>query len=277
VVDEVRRGFGERRVGHAGTLDPFASGLLVLCLGPATRLAEFVSSLDKEYLTTFHLGRRTTTHDPEGATVSESDAWRGLSHGRLEAAIANFRGALAQVPPRYSAKKLAGEPAHRRVRRGEDVRLETVPVTVHAFELLEVALPEITLRIACSSGTYVRALARDLGDVLGVGAFVSRLRRTRVGRFAVEDAVSLDAIGDFSRKPTAWLAPTDALSHLPTVAVDELEAARLAHGQDIETPLAGLEPGEPVLVVRGGELIAVGVARSGRLAPRKVFVGGSGS
>jgi tRNA pseudouridine55 synthase len=277
VVDEVRRALGERRVGHAGTLDPFASGLLVLCVGAATRLAEFISGLDKEYVTTFQLGRRTTTHDPEGATVDESDAWRGLSLETLESAIANLSGELAQVPPRFSAKKLAGEPAHRRARRGEDVRLEAVPVTVHALELLEVALPEITLRIACSSGTYVRALARDMGDTLGMGAFVSRLRRTRVGRFAVEDAVPLAAVSDLSRKPTAWLAPPDALAHLPTVAVDGPQAARLAHGQDIETPLVGIEPGEPVLVLRGGELVAVGVARGGRLAPRKVFVSGSGS
>jgi tRNA pseudouridine55 synthase len=277
VVDEVRRVFGERRVGHAGTLDPFASGLLLMCVGPATRLAEFLSGLDKEYLTTFRLGRSTATHDPEGATLSESDAWQGLTTQALEAVSAALQGTYDQVPPRFSAKKLAGEPAHRRARRGEEVHLDAVPVTVHAVDLLEISLPEITLRITCSSGTYVRALARDMGDALGVGAFVSRLRRTRVGRFDVADASPLDSVGDLSKKPRAWLAPAAALAHLPTIAVDEPQASRLAHGQDIETTLVGIEPGEPVLVLHGGELVAVGVARGGRLAPRKVFVVGSGS
>jgi tRNA pseudouridine55 synthase len=271
VVDAVRRAFGERRVGHTGTLDPFASGLLLVCVGQATRLAEFLSGMDKEYLATFRLGRRTATHDPEGKVELESEGWRALERTAVDGALASLRGDLLQVPPTYSAKKLAGEPAHRRARRGERVELEAVPVVVRELDLLSAELPDLALRIVCSSGTYIRALARDLGDALGVGAHVSRLRRTRVGSFEVARAVALDALGDERLVERAWLEPREALAHLPSVVVDDVEAARLAHGQDIDAALAGVGQGEAVAVLRAGELVAVGTSRNGRLSPRKVF------
>jgi tRNA pseudouridine55 synthase len=277
VVDEARRILAERRVGHTGTLDPFASGLLVLCLGPATRLAEFLSGLDKEYQATFLLGRRTATHDPEGEVVGESDSWRALHRADVESALSQLLGTIAQVPPSFSAKKLGGEPAHRRARRGEAVDLAAVPVTVHELELLEMALPEVRVRISCSSGTYVRALARDLGDALRVGAHVSRLRRTRVGRFHVRDALHLSALREPERWREGWLDPAEALSHLPSVSVDEPQAARLARGLEIDAPLGGIAPGETVLVLRETQLVAVGIAKGSRLAPRKVFLGKVGS
>jgi tRNA pseudouridine55 synthase len=273
VVDVVRRAFSERRVGHTGTLDPFASGLLLVCVGPATRLAEFLSGTDKEYLATFRLGRRTSTHDPEGKVELESDGWRDLRPADIESALASLRGDLLQRPPTYSAKKLAGEPAHRRARRGEVVELEAVPVVVRELEMVSAELPDVALRIACSSGTYVRALARDLGDALGVGAHVSRLRRTRVGSFEVGRAVALDALADRSLVERAWLEPAEALAHLPSVVVGDAEAARLAHGQDIDAALAGIGQGDAIAVLRGGELVAVGTSRGGRLSPRKVFAG----
>jgi tRNA pseudouridine55 synthase len=260
-------------VGHTGTLDPFASGLLVLCLGPATRLSEYLSGMDKEYAAVVHLGRRTTTLDPEGEVLSESDAWRGLERADLERALAGLRGALLQTPPGFSAKKLAGEPAHRRARRGEAVELSPVRVTVHELELLDAPLPEARLRVVCSSGTYVRALARDWGEALGVGAYLKELRRVRVGPFHVGDAAPAAELDDADALAGRLVEPAGALSHLPSVSLGEREAARLAHGQDVPAPAVDVPEGAPVAVLRQGALVAVATAVGGRLRPRKVFAG----
>jgi tRNA pseudouridine55 synthase len=272
VVARARRSLGTRRIGHTGTLDPFASGLLLLCVGKATRLAEYLSGLDKTYEAIAVLGTSTDTLDREGAVVEQRDGWTSLTGEDIEEALAAFRGTTDQVPPRYSAKKVAGEVAHRRARRGEDVELAPVRVTISSLEATSLALPRVGMRVTCSSGTYVRSLARDVGDALGVGAHLAELRRTSIGSFSVECALSLDELDDPARVTSAALDPLQALHHLPQMDVSEDVAARLAHGQavrvlDVEREVVG-----PIAVTHAGGLIAVGESTGGVLRPRKVFV-----
>jgi tRNA pseudouridine55 synthase len=229
--------------------------------------------MDKEYVAVVRLGRTTSTLDREGEVLSESEAWRELVPEMLENALAGLRGRLLQVPPEFSAKKLGGEPAHRRARRGETVELSPVEVTVHELELLGTDLPEARLRVVCSSGTYVRALARDWGEALGVGAHLTELRRVRVGAFHVRDAAPPEALDDAGELLRRIIEPSRALAHLPAVSLSEDEAARLAHGQEVATPGAGLSLAGPVAVLRRGALVAVASSVDGRLRPRKVFSG----
>ncbi|NIP58321.1 MAG: tRNA pseudouridine(55) synthase TruB, partial [Gemmatimonadetes bacterium] len=187
VVARARRALDTGRIGHTGTLDPFASGLLLLCVGPATRLSEYLTALEKSYVAVARLGVGTDTLDPEGAVVERSDSWSELDRARIEEASASFLGRREQVPPQFSAKKVGGEAMYARARRGERVELSPIPVEIHELELLGVDLPDVRLRIRCSSGTYVRALARDLGAALGEPAHLAELRRTAVGSFRVQD------------------------------------------------------------------------------------------
>jgi tRNA pseudouridine55 synthase len=275
IVDHVRRALRTRRVGHTGTLDPFASGLLVVCVGNATRLSRYLTGLDKEYLAVVRLGASTSTDDTEGEITGQSEAWIDLCRDALEAALDGLRGEILQVPPEFSAKKVGGEAAHRKARRGERVSLAAVPVAVRRLDLLDAELPDLRLRIVCSSGTYIRALARDLGAALGVGGHLVELRRTRVGAFRVEDAVRPD--GDVANPPsTAWLEPSVAMSHMAAVRVDALQAKRLANGQSIPLEAQSLNAGEHVAVLLDEELVAVAVAEPGRVSPQVVLVGGGG-
>jgi tRNA pseudouridine55 synthase len=213
-----------------------------------------------------HLGVETDTLDLQGETVAESAGWEEVTPDHLEEALDRFRGEILQLPPAYSAKKVGGEAAHRRARRGEAVELE--PVTVHIRELVleGVELPRVRFRVTCSSGTYIRALARDLGRDLGVGAHLTALRRTRVGPFSVEGAVSGDFPGDIS--DAAWLTPLQALEGWPVIRVDADQARRIGHGQrlPVDAPDA-----EEVAVALQGELLAVGAVRAGVLHPSRVF------
>ncbi|HZD05789.1 MAG TPA: tRNA pseudouridine(55) synthase TruB [Longimicrobiales bacterium] len=268
VVTRVRRVLDIRKVGHTGTLDPFASGLLLLCLGSATRLSEYLTGLDKTYLATVRLGVATTTHDPEGEVVGESRTWEDLERFRVEEVLQGFRGDLLQRPPAFSAKKVRGEAAHRRARRGEAVELPPAEVRIDALEVVEWGLPDLRIRVRCSSGTYVRALARDLGEALGTGAHLRALRRTTVGDFRVEDALPLERLAAATAEEY-WIPPARALAHLPDVLVDAEQAALLADGRWL-TLERDLPPG-PIAVRCGPALVAVATADGRRLRPRKVF------
>ncbi len=287
LVASARRALGTRRVGHAGTLDPFASGLLLLLVGGGTRLAEYLSPLPKSYVATARLGIRTTTHDPEGEVVERSDGWKALATESIREALDAFRGEVRQLPPRYSAKKVGGRPAHRRVRAGEEVTLAPATVTIHEVALEEVRLPELRFRVTCSTGTYIRAMARDLGEALGVGAYLTDLRRTRIGPFSVEEALPAHRLEEDPGAARAALhPPLLALPHLPRIELDADEAARVAMGQAVPVPGTG-DGGEevrvewhddpsgrgsgPVALAREGELVAVGEVSEGRIRPRKVF------
>jgi tRNA pseudouridine55 synthase len=247
LVARTRRLAGTRKVGHAGTLDPMATGLMILGVNSSTRLLTYLVGLDKEYLATIRLGRATTTDDREGEVVSRAEPGRirDLAAADVERAIADLRGTISQVPSAVSAIKVDGKRAYARVRAGEDVELAAREVTVSAFDVLRVdavepeegeedgAQLDLDVRITCSSGTYVRALARDLGRALGVGGHLTALRRTRVGPFLVDDAVAIDELVVTDR----LIPPADAAGRLFDVLhLTEQEAVDLGHGKRLTTP-----------------------------------------
>lgn len=270
VVALARRGLKTRRIGHTGTLDPFASGLLLLCVGPATRLSIYLTHLDKTYEAEALLGVRTDSHDLEGAVVRVVEGAEAVGDRAVDQALDALRGPQEQVPPAFSAKKVGGEAAHRRVRRGETVELAPVSVIVHAIDLLDRDGARVRFRVRCSSGTYVRALARDLGERLGVGAHLTALRRTAVGAFSVDEAVAADALDRVP--PAAWIAPAEALRRAGVVTFEAGpdDPAQLAQGRVV--PCDDTLGAAPVAAVRDGRLLAVGEARNGRFQPRRVFV-----
>lgn len=272
MVARVRRVLGIRRVGHTGTLDPFASGVLLMCIGRSTRLAEYLGGFPKEYLATARLGVSTTTDDVEGEVSSSSEMWRDLDEILIAEALRGFEGDSLQRPPPYSAKKVKGEAAYARARRGEEVVLEPVSVTIHEIGLVRVELPEVEFRVTCSTGTYVRALARDLGARLNVGAHLTALRRMAIGPFRVDRSLPPEALEDLGAVREALIRPLDALGHLPVIEVSQEEARLLQSGQAL--PYHGapaVEDAGEMAVAFGSHLLAVAVREGDRLRPRKVF------
>jgi tRNA pseudouridine55 synthase len=230
IVAAVRRLSGIRRVGHTGTLDPLATGLLAICVGRATRLAEYMSGHRKSYETTIRIGQETTTYDAEGEIVVERQV--SVSEEEIATALEAFRGEITQVPPLYSAVKIDGKPLYRLAREG--VEIEPPARTVTIFELDPVAWSEplLELRLTCSSGTYVRSLAHDLGRELDCGGHVSALRRTAIGSFTVEEAASLEAL-DKENLPEHLLPNESAVGHLPRLSLTRDDAINLYHGRTI--------------------------------------------
>lgn len=233
VVDRARQAIGTRRIGHAGTLDPFATGLLILLVNRTTRLLPFLDAEPKVYRARIRFGVRTTTDDPEGESVEEAPP---PAQAVVERAIGTLTGHLLQRPPAFSAKRVAGVRAYAAARRGEPIALEPVGVTVYEWRVLERSGRDLDVEIRCSGGTYVRALARDLGEATGSAAHLAGLRRTRSGRFDVADAVTLEALarGDFELLP-----PTAAVGQLPQQALDDLDAKRVTHGQNVTAQTQG--------------------------------------
>lgn len=271
VVAMTRRALRTRRVGHTGTLDPFASGLLLLCLGPATRLAEYLSALPKSYTATVRLGVATATDDATGEVISSADASAVTREALLDAFQAQS-GEIEQLPPFFSAKKVGGERMYAAARRGE--RLERTParVTVYGIELIAFDPPFADFTVHCSSGTYIRSIARDVGEALGVGGHLTRLRRTRVGDHRVEGAVPVDGLGDPDLVRSAFVGPADAVSHLPRTVLGEEAVAALRHGRAAAAD-AALPAGVPIAMLdAGGALLAIGERIDDRLQPRKVFL-----
>ena len=233
VVAVARRALRERRVGHGGTLDPFATGLLVLLVGRATRLLPYLSGEPKVYAATIRFGSETTTDDLSGEPTVEAPR---PTLAAVREALPALTGALLQVPPAYSAKKVAGERAYDAARRGAPLALPPVPVVVHGWELGALRDDELAVTVTCSGGTYVRALARDLGRAAGSAAHLTRLRRLRSGPFDVGDALPLDALerGEAELRP-----PLDALGTLPVDALDASAVQRLLRGIPVPASAAG--------------------------------------
>jgi tRNA pseudouridine55 synthase len=263
----VRRALGVRRVGHAGTLDPFATGLLIVLVGRATRLSQYLVDLPKSYAGVLVLGTETETDDRTGVVVQSLDAWRGVTQAAIASAMTDLTGQIEQRPPAYSAKHTGGRRAHHLVRRGQTVELEPRTVVVSRFELREQEGPRVSFAAEVSGGTYVRALARDLGRSLGCGAHLDELRRTAVGPFRVEDAVALDAL---ERDPPALHPPSEAVPHLSQLELDEARRAQVVHGQPVPGEGVGTEP---VALVAHGQLIAIAEPTGGFLKPRVVLEG----
>lgn len=261
IVARVRRLSGQRRIGHTGTLDPMASGLLLLCLGQATRLVEYYQGHDKRYQAVVTLGVATDTYDATGTTVAEASVPL-LSEAQVEAALARFRGDLQQTPPIYSALKQEGEALYAKARRGEEVTVAARPVTIHQLTLLAQTPTTLTLDVICSAGTYIRSLAYDLGQALGTVAHLSELRRSEAGAFTLADAHTLPTIEAAAEAGTfgELLWPLGARIGLPTLPLDEATALRLSQGQRVVMDRSGDTPdtlamaqslgGEPLGIVR---------------------------
>lgn len=263
VVDIARRALGEQRVGHLGTLDPFAKGLLVLVVGRATRLAPFAAAWSKSYEGVIRLGVTTDTDDATGAIVATAP-WSGVTPAQLAQVIGGFRGAYEQRPPAYSAVKIAGERAYRRARRGEAVAPESRPVEIRELEIVEAAVPDLRFRATVSAGTYLRSLARDIGVALGCGAHLTALRRTAVGPLQLEDAVAPEAI-----TPAALQDAAALVAHLPRRQVDKKEREAVLHGRPLPSTQVA-DGGRQTAIFDGAELLAVAEQVGDLLKPRVV-------
>ncbi|WP_083659931.1 tRNA pseudouridine(55) synthase TruB [Acuticoccus yangtzensis] len=276
-LSAVKRLFSPEKAGHAGTLDPIATGLLPLAFGEATKTVPFVVDGAKTYEFTVKWGAATATDDTEGEVIATSD--KRPTRAEIEAALPAFVGEISQVPPRYSAIKVDGQRAYDLARGGEVVELKPRIVTVTRLAILgEPAEDEVTLVCDCGKGTYVRSIARDLGEALGTYGHVTALRRTRVGPFHAEDMITLDDLREEAVDPQAAIdevlrEPSDALLGLPEIVVDRNAAGRLRRGQG-----ALLRPGDPALeenseicAMEGGKLVALCRAEAGELRPVRVF------
>ncbi|HXL06598.1 MAG TPA: tRNA pseudouridine(55) synthase TruB [Gemmatimonadales bacterium] len=264
VVDTVRGALGTDRVGHLGTLDPFAAGLLVIVVGRATRLAPFAAAWTKAYEGVIRLGTTTSTDDATGVPVATSDAWRDIDAEQVERVLATFRGAYDQRPPAYSAVKVAGERAYRRARRGEAVALPARRVEVTELVLVRCAPPDVSFRARVSGGTYLRSLARDVGEALGCGAHLAALTRTEVGPYRLAAAVAPEAVtaGDLRE-------PAELVGGLPRRDLDDAGRAAVIHGRAVPAG-SGMRDAGSVALFANGQLVAIAQQVGDVLKPRVV-------
>jgi tRNA pseudouridine55 synthase len=274
VVARVRKITGQRKVGHAGTLDPMATGVLLLCLGQATRVAEYLMASDKTYRARIRLGITTDTYDLEGKTTSQAETDR-ITRAQVEGELSHLVGRVEQIPPMYSAIKHKGTPLYRLARRGETVARQPRQVEIRALELLAWAPPELEIEVHCSKGTYVRSLAHDIGQRLGCGAHLAGLTRIASGHFRIEQAVTLQDLEQAIAQGelVTLMQPLDAaLRAFPAVTADQATASKIAFGQQVCLSAA---PEGPMCraYAADGRLLALLRHQAGELwQPHKVFV-----
>ena len=264
-VQKLRRLTGIKRIGHLGTLDPLGTGVLPMIVGRATRLAQFFSHHERTYEAVIRFGFSTDSYDADGEATSESQDVT-LSEERLKNLLPQFTGKLMQTPPPISAKKIGGVPAYKLTRKNKPVRLEPVEVHVFEFELLGVEADRAEVRVRCSTGTYMRSLAHELGQQLGVGAHVESLRRTAMGEFTVENAHTLEELErlrDEGKLDDAFLRAESLLPEIPAERVDDITAARIAHGRDFRVSAFGNRQGARLVkaIAPDGRLLAIAEAK----------------
>ena len=288
VVARVRRIAGIRRAGHAGTLDPFATGVLVVCVGRATRLSQFLVGLDKEYVATIRLGFATDTQDLTGKQITPLRSSYDRSLEDVRRVLNEFIGPQMQTPPMFSAKKIAGERLYRAARAGREVERKPVPINLYSIDLIEDdsttlssnddGTRDFAVRVKCSSGTYIRTLGHDIGERLGVGGHLAALRRTAVGHFDITRAVSLEELeqeGGKQKIESMAIGMAETVSHLPSVELDSGGVKAVTNGREVELPvIATSKPDHPMrLLDEAGRLIAVGQydEEHGTVRPRVVL------
>jgi tRNA pseudouridine55 synthase len=273
VVAQLRRICATRRIGHAGTLDPLATGVLLVCVGRATRLSEYLMGQQKTYEATVRLGQTTNTYDAEGEVVAERP-FSHITQSTIGEALLSFRGSIEQIPPIYSALKVNGQPMYKLARAGKEVEAKPRPITIYALDLLDWTPPNLHLRVVCSTGTYIRSLAHDIGERLACGGHITVLRRTAVGEFQIEDAVSLAELTT-DKCQEALFASDQAVINLPRLDADEAETQALLLGQRI--PCLPNQPKEGLARVYdpAGEFFGI-LLREGEVwRPKKMFPPGS--
>lgn len=277
VVAKIRRVLGVSKVGHAGTLDPSATGVLPILVGRATRIAEYLINWDKEYRAVLRLGETTDTQDATGQVLTRVDSCE-VTEDALQAAIARFRGVQRQLPPMYSAVKVDGQPLYKAARAGRTVEREERSIAIHQLEIVAVHGRDLALRIVCSKGTYIRTLCADIGQALGVGGHLLTLERHRVGPLSIEQAMTLDQVGGHLAAGTLrgqFVSLDQLLSQLPAVVVNAEQAQRVLHGSPVFPVGAGQLPSSPAAVsVRlkneAGQLLAIGSHDTGCVGPIRI-------
>lgn len=273
VVNKVRRGLRIKKVGHAGTLDPMATGVLIVCVGGATRLSEYAMTSTKTYRATVYLGKTTDSYDAEGETLTEQDASH-IAQLDVEAILPNFMGDIQQLPPMFSAIKQDGKKLYELARKGQTVERPKRPITIYDLSLVSWDAPEFTFDVTCSAGTYIRSLAYDLGEILGVGAHLSGLIRSASGAFKVEDAISPETLFASDDWTQYLLPPEFGLSDLPKLT---LTAEDVVHVQCGRTPRALPAPNPDEHEVAQAytpdqKFLAILKAKDGIWRPHKVFL-----
>ena len=270
LVQKIKKKLEEQKVGHTGTLDYFASGLMVLTLGKATRLTEYFQGLDKEYIATGELGKITDTYDRQGKIIEEKEC--NISEEKLKDIIFSFVKTYPQLPPPYSAKKIEGKRAYQLAKKGLEVPLKPKEVTIYSIEIIDISLSFFTIKVHCSSGTYIRSLIKEIGDKAGCGAYTTALRRTKVGEFDVKDALPLEKIMKMSKKEIEeHVVPVkDALYFFPEIVLDEGFDKRFLFGQRFKVPyrIDGLVK----VLDKNGNFLGIGKIKANQiLQPVKVF------
>jgi tRNA pseudouridine55 synthase len=265
VVNKMRRLAGTRKVGHLGTLDPSATGVLPLVIGRATRLAQFYTRNDKVYEGIVHFGFSTDSYDADGEPVSPEVAVT-LDRDTLETVFDKFRGPFEQVPPAVSAKKIKGRPSYELARKNQAVELPPVPIEVYALDILRIEGPEATIRVHCSAGTYLRSIAHDAGQVLGCGAHLRNLRRIASGHFTIDSARTLDQLAELSaadRLGEVLIPASQLLPDFPSELVDQVTAGQIRNGRDFRvSPFQSRGDARFVKAVNAhGDLVAIGEVR----------------
>ncbi|MBZ0281194.1 MAG: tRNA pseudouridine(55) synthase TruB [Anaerolineae bacterium] len=269
VVAKLRRGLKLKKVGHAGTLDPMATGVLIICIGGATRLSEYVMASTKHYRTRIRLGVTTDTYDAEGEILQTRDPF-GMTREHVEEALGAFRGNIQQVPPMYSAIKQGGRKLYDLARAGETVERQPRSVMIERLEMTDWSLPELTLDVVCSAGTYIRSLAYDLGEALGVGAHLTGLVRSASGAFMLEQAITLDDLLNDANWSQYLIDPPTALAQYPFVHLTPTDVENIRHGRAV--PGADVTEDQIAFAYDPtGQLVAVLTAFSGLWRPHKVF------
>ncbi|MGB7063224.1 MAG: tRNA pseudouridine(55) synthase TruB [Candidatus Zixiibacteriota bacterium] len=270
VVQELRWILGTKRVGHTGTLDPAASGVLLACVGKGTKVAQFLTGYDKEYRAVIRLGATTDTYDGEGE-IKETKEECQVSPERIIDALDSFRGEIWQLPPLHSAIKYKGKRLYQYAREKKEIERTKRKVEIKEISIMDVNMPYVELKVSCSKGTYLRSLAHDVGQKLGCGAYLFSLRRTKVGSYGLQDALSPERISEVKKEGKineALISIEEALAHLPSVAVQEDSVARVQHGiplvsSSVSKVEGSFEPGQTVSITdEQGRIIAMSKALS---------------
>lgn len=264
VVSRMRKRFNTRRIGHAGTLDPLATGLLVIAVGPATRFLQYLNLEPKEYVCTFRFGAETNTFDAEGETSNEKPVPENLEE-RINEELQNFRGDIEQLPPMFSAVKKDGRPLYYYARKGEEVERKKREVFIEKYEMLERNDTEAKFQIVCEGGTYVRTLAHDLGQAIGCGAYVTELRRTQIGRFHIDQSTTIEEVGPDDLIPLA-----EALEPMPIIRLNDGQFKLVQNGNFIKVDEAPAEP-FAALADENGNVLSIARVSNNELHPECVI------
>jgi tRNA pseudouridine55 synthase len=268
-VNVVKKHFGVGKAGHAGALDPIATGVLLVCVGEATKITRFLSDLDKEYLATLKLGERTDTYDAEGKIIEKKEDF-SVTEAQINSVLERFKGTIKQMPPMYSAVKVSGKPLYKLARRGIVVERKERTVQIYELSVTKLELPFLQFRVSCSKGTYIRSLCDDIGSALGTGAHMTELRRIKIGKFRIEDAATPE---ELAQKKNAICSIDAALEHLKDIILTSKDFSLISNGTTVIYKGAEKFSYGEYLRLKDpeGRLFGIGVVSDNRIKPERLF------